>query len=276
LHLIRHGARRVLRNTASIALAGICLSGGVAHGGILHHDAVIEGSGARTIVFEAGAGDSLEVWKDVQPRIAEHCARTFSYTRAGYLGSDMPAVNQPRDAAHVVQELRGELQRRKLRPPYVLVGHSIGGLFMQYFARNFPGEVSGLVLIDSTYWTQQFVVDPNTGVSQENRRTVRLYMPWAMRRELDDTGESGQEVKASPKAKIAGVIVLSSTDPMEHQSNEQRQEAIAQQEQLAADFPQAHHRYVDHAGHYIQRDQPDAVVAAVREAAGCRRDQTLR
>jgi alpha-beta hydrolase superfamily lysophospholipase len=57
---------------------------------------------------------------------AAKCARTFAYNRAGYLDSD-PA-DDSRDAAHVVGELRGELKRRNVQPPYVLVGHSLGGL----------------------------------------------------------------------------------------------------------------------------------------------------
>jgi pimeloyl-ACP methyl ester carboxylesterase len=152
----------------------------------------------------------------------------------------------------------------------VLVGHSIGGLFMQYFARNFPAEVSAMVLIDSTHWRQQFAVNPNANVAYENRRMVRLYMPWAMRQELDDSGDSGVEVKDSPKPRLAEVIVLSSTLPLLHQTEQEHDAEVALQNELAEDFPSPRHQFVDHAGHYIQRDQPDIVVAAVREAAGCK------
>ncbi len=59
----------------------------------------------------------------------------------------------------IVSELRTELDRRNIRPPYVLVGHSLGGLYMQYFARNYPSEVSGLLLVDSTHWDQNMVLN---------------------------------------------------------------------------------------------------------------------
>src|SRR5688572_3064734 len=87
----------------------------------------IEGHGTPTIVLVGGLGDTLEVWQSVQTRIAARCTRTFAYNRAGYNGS-APA-NGPRDAEAIVSELRSELQRRGIRPPYVLVGHSLGGLY---------------------------------------------------------------------------------------------------------------------------------------------------
>jgi pimeloyl-ACP methyl ester carboxylesterase len=56
-----------------------------------------------------------------------------------------------RDAVSVVGELRALPSERGLSPPFVLVGHSLGGLYIQYFARNFPDDVAGLVLVDSTH-----------------------------------------------------------------------------------------------------------------------------
>ena len=110
----------------------------------------VQGSGDRTVIFEAGLGDTYEVWQSVQARIGSNCARTVSYTRAGYPGS--PRSNAPRDAASIVEELRAALHNRGIDPPYVLVGHSLGGLYMQYFARNHPEEVVGVLLVDPTHW----------------------------------------------------------------------------------------------------------------------------
>ena len=110
----------------------------------LHHVVRLEGHGARTVILESGLGDTMDIWKDIQPLIAAGCTRTLAYNRAGYQGSD-PAVG-PRDSATIVAELRAELKRRNIDPPYVQVGHSLGGLYMQYFARNYPNEVAGLLL----------------------------------------------------------------------------------------------------------------------------------
>jgi pimeloyl-ACP methyl ester carboxylesterase len=235
----------------------------------LNHQARIEGQGPRTVVLESGLGDTLEVWKDIQPRIADHCARTLAYTRAGYLGSD-PANDGPRDSATVVAELRAELQKRNIQPPYVLVGHSLGGLYMQYFARNFPSEVAGLVLVDSTHWNQHMDIDPNANTAYTRGREVTLFMPWIMRREFKDSAAAGEQVHSSPAAAdFLPTIVLSSTVAGRGWSPNSRDEEARMQDEIAADFPDSEHVRVDGAGHYIQRDRPDVVIAAARRLAGC-------
>ncbi len=261
----------VVRATA-LAVSLCCaptaaLTASVVAGDLSHHQIHIEGSGPRTVILESGLGDTLAVWKDIQPRIAAHCTRTLSYTRAGYVGSD-PA-NGPRDSATIVSELRAELDRRNIHPPYVLVGHSLGGLYMQYFARNYPAEVTGLLLVDSTHWDQQMVIDTTANRPYANQREVTLFMPWIMRRELTDSAEAGTQVHKSPGVEDVRTIVLSSTMPARGISAETVMRAEQLQDEIAGDFPGARHIRVEGAGHYIQRDQPDVVINAARELAGC-------
>jgi pimeloyl-ACP methyl ester carboxylesterase len=111
-----------------------------------------EGTGAVTVVFESGLGDTGKAWHSVQSSVAARCAKTVSYTRRGY-GTGNSAEGL-RDAEHIVAELRQRLAESDLPPPYVLVGHSSGGLYMQYFARRYPTDVQGLVLVDSMHWDQ--------------------------------------------------------------------------------------------------------------------------
>jgi pimeloyl-ACP methyl ester carboxylesterase len=232
----------------------------------LHHIVRLLGHGPRTVILEAGLGDTMDVWKDVQPRIAAGCTRTVSYNRAGYVGSD-PAMG-PRDSATIVAELRAELKRRNIDPPYILVGHSLGGLYMQYFARNFPEEVEGVLLVDSTHWDQG-LADNYAANTPYAGRTVTLFMPWIMRREVNDSTEAGREVHDSPPAGSVPAIVLSSTIRPHNETPEGRARAARLQDEIAADFPAAHHLEVDQSGHYIQRDRPDVVIAAARKLAGC-------
>lgn len=233
----------------------------------LHHMVKLEGHGPRTVIFEAGLGDTLDVWKDVQPLIAAGCTRTLAYNRAGYVGSD-PAAG-PRDSETIIAELRAELKRRNINPPYVLVGHSLGGLYMQYFARNYPKEVAGLLLVDSTSWHQGLTVDTSANTPYAGRTAVTLFMPWIMRREITDSGAAGQQVHSSPQAEGFPTIVLSSTRAPPGETPAARTQAADMQDEIAADFPGASHVRVADSGHYIQRDHPEAVVAAARELAGC-------
>ena len=240
----------------------------------LHHRVKIEGHGTHTVVLESGLGDTLDVWKKIQPKIATRCTRTVAYNRAGYDGSD-PALG-PRDAATIVGELRAELKRRNLPPPYVLVGHSLGGLYMQYFARNFPDEVSGLVLIDSTHWNQGLHLDNAANTPYAGRTAVTLFMPWIMRRELTDSATAGEQVHASPQPSRIPTIVLSSTLGLQGETPATRAISANMQDEIAADFPNSRHLRVEDSGHYIQRDRPEVVVKAVRELAGCSKTTALQ
>jgi pimeloyl-ACP methyl ester carboxylesterase len=236
----------------------------------LHHVVRLEGHGTRTVILEAGLGDTLDIWKDVQSRIAAGCARTLSYNRAGYVGSD--AAVGPRDSETIVAELRAELKRRNIDPPYVLVGHSLGGLYMQYFARNYPKEVAGLLLVDSTHWHQGMVVDNSANTPYVGRTAVTLFMPWIMRREIADSAAAGQQVHGSPEAAGFPTIVLSSTRGPLGETPTARAQSADMQDEIAADFPGAEHVRVPDSGHYIQRDHPEVVVGAARELAGCTSD----
>ena len=227
----------------------------------------LEGHGTPTVVLVGGLGDTLDVWKSVQPAIAARCTRTFAYNRAGYDGSS-PASGS-RDAEAIVAELRAELRRRAIHPPYVLVGHSLGGLYVQYFARRYPGEVSGLVLVDSTHWNQGLRMDPQPVGPYMGRRTVVLYMTLIARREFADSVRAGEQVHESPHAADVPTIVLSSTGAAHGETPASRAEAASLQDEIAADFPAARHVRVEASGHYIQRDRPEVVINAARELAGC-------
>jgi len=168
-----------------------------------------------------------------------------------------------------VKELREELDRRNIRPPYVLVGHSLGGLYMQYFARNFPAEVTGLLLIDSTHWDQHMVVDPQANQQYTGQREVTLFLPLIMRQELKDSAQAGEQVHESPTVGDIRTIVLSSTVGSKKSTPESLALAAQLQDEIAADFPGARHVFVTGAAHYIQRDKPEVVINAARELAGC-------
>jgi pimeloyl-ACP methyl ester carboxylesterase len=262
----RAGLAVALLAVGSLTLPGVAAALPAESLQSVHHKVRLEGHGPLTVVFEAGLGDTLDVWAGVQAQLAD-CARTVAYNRAGYLGSD-PAPG-PRDSATIVAELRSELRSRNIEPPYVLVGHSLGGLYMQYFARNFPGETAGLLLVDSTHWNQGLGLNIRASTLEAGRTTVTLFMPWIMRRELSDSAAAGAQVHTSPQAHGVPTIVLSSmrTGPLAQPDAQLRQ--LALQDDIAADFPGSDHQRVDDSSHYIQRDRPDVVVDAVRKLTGC-------
>jgi alpha/beta hydrolase family protein/tetratricopeptide repeat protein len=105
----------------------------------------IAGTGTPTVVLDYGLGGSIGNWSDVFPEVARF-ARVVSYDRAGYGKSD--AGPEPRSQTQIATELHTLLHRANIAPPYVLVGHSLGGANIRAFAHLFREEVAGLVFVD--------------------------------------------------------------------------------------------------------------------------------
>lgn len=108
---------------------------------------LVTGEGTPTVVLESGLGAGIESWTRVQPSLSRS-TQVVSYDQAGVGGSE-PSP-KPRTGRHIASELHTALKNAGLRPPYVLVGHSIGGPYIHVFANMYPTEVAGLVFVDPT------------------------------------------------------------------------------------------------------------------------------
>ncbi len=103
------------------------------------------GKGSPTVVIDSGLGETWEGWQSLAERISAR-ATVCLYNRAAY-GRSEPGPF-PRTASREAAELHALLQRSGLRPPFILVGHSLGGLNALVFARSNPEMVGGMVLLD--------------------------------------------------------------------------------------------------------------------------------
>src|SRR5438552_56401 len=95
---------------------------------------LMAGNGTPTVLFESGAGGPLETWIRVQPAVSKF-ARTISYDRAGNGLSKKGTT--PRDGRRIATELHAALHNAHAPPPYILVGHSLGGPYIRVFAGMF-------------------------------------------------------------------------------------------------------------------------------------------
>ena len=112
--------------------------------------------GTPVIVFEAGASNSLEVWRGVLPQIAS-IAPVVAYDRAGLGRSEWDDTSPtPR---HVTDRLRRVLRQIGADPPYVLVGFSWGGMLARYFAGYYPTDIVGLVFVDPSPMVTESLAD---------------------------------------------------------------------------------------------------------------------
>ncbi|MDQ0497371.1 alpha/beta fold hydrolase [Paenibacillus brasilensis] len=104
------------------------------------------GSGTPTILLESGSGESSLSWRDIPENLSSF-ATVVSYDRAGYAWSEEAAT--PRTGENIVRELHVALKNADVQAPYILVGHSLGGMYSRLYAQTHRDEVAGLVLVDA-------------------------------------------------------------------------------------------------------------------------------
>ncbi|OBR63448.1 alpha/beta hydrolase [Paenibacillus oryzae] len=107
---------------------------------------VKKGSGAPAIIFEAGSGETSLSWRDVPDQLAPY-ATVVTYDRAGYAWSE--EADSDRTGANIVEELHTALKAEGIEGPYIMVGHSLGGMYARLFTETYRDEMAGLVLVDA-------------------------------------------------------------------------------------------------------------------------------
>jgi len=129
----------------------------------------VQGSGTPAVILEAGIAASSVSWEYVQREMAK-CACTLSYDRAGLGWSE--ARSSPLTPEILIHDLRSVIALSGIKPPIVIVGHSFGGLLARLYARAYPDDVAGLVLVDpalTSEWSE-----PNAMRQAMLQRGVRL------------------------------------------------------------------------------------------------------
>jgi pimeloyl-ACP methyl ester carboxylesterase len=116
-----------------------------------------KGSGGPTVLFESGIAATNLNWCQIQGIVSQF-TRTASYDRGGLGWSGR--ADTPRTPANIAIELHEMLQRAGVQPPYILVGHSFGGLVMRRYALLYPEDVQGIVLVDPMRCEEWPPMDP--------------------------------------------------------------------------------------------------------------------
>jgi pimeloyl-ACP methyl ester carboxylesterase len=248
------------------------------------------GTGSPTVVIDAGLGDWSTMWGYVQNDVAK-TTRICTYDRAGLGWSEAGPL--PRDAMQFAKELHTLLQNAAITGPYVLVGHSMGGLTVRVFAHEYPSEVAGIVLIDSMspaaftvfpadaasrpaspehvfsvtaglarFGLARLLVTPNPNepIDQLEQSYYALLVRPSSFQATDDESQgmprSGVQAGAVESFGNIPLIVLSRGLDLEADWQQWQAELL----QLSSNSQQL---IADKSGHIIHVDQPEAAVAAI-------------
>jgi pimeloyl-ACP methyl ester carboxylesterase len=213
----------------------------------------MQGESGPTVVFEAGLGNDTSTWKLVAGPVAKF-ARVVLYDRPG-LGQSVPLMNTSSaiTADQVATNLRKLLVAADIRSPYILVGHSLGGLYVQMFARKFPGEISGVVLLDSS----------SADAPSELKTRARLEPGTVDFLEEQGIAESNKQVRNAGPFPNVPLVVIAATDHGPF-FKDWEPTLMHLQRQLATLSPRAELIVAEGSGHDVQLDRPDTVVDAIR------------
>ena len=142
--------------------------------------------------MEAGAGDFSYDWSFVQTETAKF-TRVCTYDRAGYAWSE--AGPMPRTMQQIAAELHAGLKKLGIKGKIILVGHSLGGLITRVYARQYPEDVIGMVLVDSSHEDNQIMLNGKTLLLRETSQgrtipPVQLQMPKTKSLNQPDSNQS--------------------------------------------------------------------------------------
>jgi pimeloyl-ACP methyl ester carboxylesterase len=211
------------------------------------------GESGPTVVFEAGLGNDSTTWKSVAGPIAAF-ARVVLYDRVG-LGqsSQLKDARAAITADEVASRLHVLLAAADIHPPYILVGHSLGGLYIQMFARKYPKEVSAIVLVESS----------STEAPSELKTRAKLVPGTAAYLEEEGIAESNRQVRNAGPFPHAPLTVIAATNHGPY-FREWEPTLMRLQQQLATLSPQGSLVVAQGSGHDVQLDRPEIVIEAVR------------
>ncbi len=213
-----------------------------------------------TLVLEAGLGDDMNSWSGLVSELASS-SRVFAYNRAGYGASQ---VSQDRgDGLTKVNQLRQLLKHTNTRPPYVLVGHSLGGTLMELFARSHPEEVVGLVLLDSRAAEFTALCRSDQAAFCEPPALLKALLPKAAKRELAAEPTTMSQIRQAPAFPEIPVAVVTGMNKS-IEGPKFRQVWMTTQQQLATLSPISRHLICESCGHYVHHDNPTQVIAAIK------------
>jgi pimeloyl-ACP methyl ester carboxylesterase len=221
------------------------------------------GAGSPTVILEAGSGSDSATWASVHDELAS-TTRTCAYDRAGRARSDPRGVHKLGDAAG---DLRTLLAVAGESPPFVLVGHSLGGAYIRVFADRHRPDVVGLVLVDTfDPDLQEDWIHPLLGsLTAEYERDLDWLRGIVAQVDGLDWSASETELRSS---RVAGLPIEVLTAPRyEPRLDEATNDAIVQARLAGFDSlspGMVHQSTAWGAGHLIQIDRPDLVIEAVR------------
>jgi pimeloyl-ACP methyl ester carboxylesterase len=229
---------------------------------------MLSGEGTPAILLFSGAGVSLQGWEPLFPAI-EQLGTVFGWNRFGMQGSDAPGERQT--GTVVLGSLRELLGYAGVAPPYVLVAHSLGGLYANLYARLHPQEVAAVLFLEATHPDDQEALQKNEEhMVKALGKLLELPEPFFranVQAELACAGDIAREIAAAgdfppvPLRVVTGGLTPRAAQVSPAVAGAKR----AHQDELARLSPLGEQVIAQHSGHFPQLSEPELVLQVLRE-----------
>ncbi|SFF17550.1 Pimeloyl-ACP methyl ester carboxylesterase [Paenibacillus catalpae] len=221
--------------------------------------------GTPAIILMNGGSGPVEGWHKIYHALADDFT-VLAYNRLGVGKSDRPS--SPQHGAAIVSSLRELLDAIKLPPPYILVGHSLGGLYAHLFAREFPGHIAGVVLLEASHPLDLAINDTQPALIRLINRFLSGFdalSPSRKWNEIHYVEETAKQLEqAGPFPDIPLFVVTGTSKPpmMPKQAFDIRMKNQLDLVQLSKHGKQV---LATRSGHFPQFTEPDLVIQTIRE-----------
>jgi pimeloyl-ACP methyl ester carboxylesterase len=226
----------------------------------------ISGNGKPNIVLINGGSGPIEGWMKIITEISKSSS-VFSYNRFGVTGSDKP--KEPQDGMTIVRTLREALTLIGFEPPFLLVGHSLGGLYTNLYARLYPNEVAGVVFLESSHPKDLSLNEYQGKTVKAINKMFTMFDSLSSHKQFNEVNfvkETVNQIHQIDSFPEIPVYVITGGQENRMMPEEVRKKRLDNQLELLSLSRNSKHIIAEKSGHFPQLSEPTVVIDSIKDS----------
>lgn len=225
----------------------------------------ISGNGKPNIILINGGSGPIEGWGKIITEIS-NSSSVFSYNRLGVTGSDKP--KEPQDGITIIKTLREALTIIDFEPPFLLVGHSLGGLYANLYARLYPNEVAGVVFLESSHPKDLSLNEYQGKTVKSINKVFTLFDSLSFHKQFNEVNfvkETVNQIQQIDSFPEIPVYVITGGKENRLMPEKVRKKRLDNQKELLSLSRNSKHIIAEKSGHFPQLSDATIVVNSIKD-----------